>query len=87
MRRIYWPRQFEVGQNGQKLGALRYMSLDVEQLYGVAELGGRNFSETMELSQGASRGLFNRAKVVPPPPPQPQKITVTASVQCAFQIQ
>jgi uncharacterized protein len=90
MRRAIGRASIALEQKGQKLGGLRYMSLDVKQLYGVAELDGRNFAETMELNQGASGGLFNRAKVAPPPPPpppQPQKITVTASVQCAFQIQ
>ena len=90
MRRAIGRASIALDQKGQKLGALRYMSLDVKQLYGVASLEGRNFAETMELNQGVSGGIFNRAKVAPPPPPPPpqaQKITVTASVQCAFQIQ
>jgi uncharacterized protein len=73
-------------QKGQKLGTLRYMSLDVKQLYGVATLEPLATStETVETS-----GLFSARKMAPPPPmppPQPQKITVSASVQCAFQIQ
>ena len=73
-------------QKGQKLGALRYMSLDVKQVYGVAAL------ETLETTTESreSSGLFSARKVAPPPPmpsQQPQKITVSASVQCAFQIQ
>jgi len=90
MRRAIGRAGIALEQKGQKLGALRYMSLDVKQLYGVASLEGRNFAEVAELTQGASGGIFNRAKVAPPPPPplpQPQKIAVTASVQCAFQIQ
>ncbi|MFY9558670.1 MAG: SIMPL domain-containing protein [Terriglobales bacterium] len=72
-------------QKGQKLGALRYMSLDVKQVYGVARL--ETFpttTETVEVS-----GAFSERKAIspPPPPPPPQKITISASVQCAFQIQ
>jgi hypothetical protein len=72
-------------QKGQKLGALRYMSLDVKQVYGVARL--ESFATTTEKMEVS--GLFKERKVTPPPmpPPQPQKITVSASVQCAFQIQ
>ena len=73
-------------QKGQKLGSLRYMSLDVKQLYGVVPLEGRNFADLTELSQGTA-GKTDRYAPPPPPPPQPEKVTVTASVQCAFQIQ
>lgn len=75
-------------QKGQKLGALRYMSLDVKQLYGVAQFAYSGAaSEVVEDKNG---GIFAMHKIAPPPPPpvqQPQKITVSASVQCAFQIQ
>lgn len=79
-----------LAQNGQKLGAVRYANLDVRQLVGVASiqnmpLGG--MAETVEVSNGA--GLFSRAKAPPPPPyppVQPQKISVSATVQCAFEI-
>jgi hypothetical protein len=71
-------------QKGQKLGGLRYMSLDVKQVYGVATL--ETFATTTE---SVASGVFRERKVAPPPMPsqQPQKITVSASVQCAFQIQ
>jgi hypothetical protein len=61
------------------------MSLDVKQVYGVAKLETLATStETLEVSGG----LFKERKAAPPmPPQQPQKITVSASVQCAFQIQ
>jgi hypothetical protein len=66
------------------------MSLDVKQLVGVAQLQSYAMSsvaESVEVSSGG--GLFNRKPVAPPPllPPQPQKIAVSATVQCAFQIQ
>ncbi len=71
-------------QKGQKLGALRYMSLDVKQIYGVARLETLGTAtETVEVSGGFSE----RKAAPPPPPPPPQKITISASVQCAFQIQ
>jgi len=71
-------------QKGQKLGALRYMSLDVKQIYGVAGLVPSAVMETLEVNEA-----FSEKKATSPamPPPQPQKITVSASVQCAFQIQ
>ncbi len=55
-------------------------------LYSAAEY---NSIATATESSG-SVGWFGAAKKVaapPPPPPQPQKITVSATVQCAFQIQ
>lgn len=93
MRRAVGRASIALDQKGQKLGTLRYMTIDVHQLSGVAQL--QNFStamETVEVSAGTGNGggLFHRDKVAPPPPPpppQPEKITVNASVQCAFQIQ
>lgn len=68
------------------------MSVDVKQLVGVAELQSftslRTPTETVEVLR---EGFWGRGKAPAPPPPlpppQPQKIAVTASVQCAFQIQ
>jgi len=71
-------------QKGQKLGTLRYMSLDVKQIYGVAALSPGEVVESLEVND-----TFSDKKAVHPPmtTPQAQKITVSASVQCAFQIQ
>jgi uncharacterized protein YggE len=80
-------------QKGQKLGGLRYMSVDVQHLMGVAQLETLpTATETVEMSgDTGGGGFFSRKKSTAPPPPlpppQPQKITVRASVQCAFQIQ
>lgn len=91
MRRAIGRAGIAVEQKGQKLGSLRYMSLDVQQLFGVAQLQNLYVAtETSEISADRNGGLFDHHKAAgppPPPPPTPQKITVRASVQCAFQIQ
>jgi hypothetical protein len=65
------------------------MSLDVKQLFGIAQL--QNLPVQAETAETVETGgIFAHKKVAPPPPPpppQPEKITVTASVQCAFHIQ
>jgi uncharacterized protein YggE len=93
MRRAIGRASVALEQKGQRLGALRYMSLDVKQLVGVAELQTQLLYSTAEIMDlnGGGGGGFRRDKRPPPPPPlpqaQPQKIAVSASVQCAFQIQ
>jgi uncharacterized protein YggE len=80
-------------QKGQKIGTLRFANLDVKQLSGVASMNVFSVAEygaydsTTESTRG---GLWSARKVAPSPPPappQPEKITVSATVQCAFQIQ
>ena len=87
MRRAIGRASVALEQKGQKLGGLRYMSLDVQHLLGVAEL--QNLPTAAETIEVAAGGFFSKKAAPPPPPlpPQPQKITVRASVQCAFQIQ
>lgn len=90
MRRAVGRASIALEQKGQKLGALRYMSLDVKQLVGVAQLQSLPLYGTSESLQVSSGGGFldkQRSSYPPPPPPQPQKIAVSASVQCAFQIE
>ena len=88
MRRAIGRAGIALEQKGQKLGGLRYMTVDVQHLIGVAQIQSLDFAtETVEVS--GLGGLFDKKKIAPPPPPppqQPEKITVTASVQCAFQI-
>jgi uncharacterized protein YggE len=89
MRRAIGRASIALEQKGEKLGGLRYMSLDVRQLYGVANLETLpSATESVEVSAGGG-GLFSKKMPPPPPPPpsRPAKITVSASVQCAFQIQ
>jgi uncharacterized protein YggE len=89
MKRAIGRANAALEQKGQKVGALRFASLDVKQLVGVARLDAYSVqTQTVEVSAGG--GVFSHAKAPPPPPPplpRPEKITVSASVQCAFQIQ
>lgn len=89
MKRAVGRASTALEQKGQKLGALRYMSLDVKQIYGVARLDNYYAAESAEVV-ASSGGVFGLHKAAPPPPPppppQPEKITVSASLQCAFQI-
>lgn len=76
-------------QNNQKAGAVRYASVDVQQLVGVSQYDVAQLQATDVVKE--SGGLFSMHKAATPPPPpppvQPGKITVSATVQCAFQIQ
>jgi len=78
-----------LAQNHQKVGAIRYASLDVRQLVGVTQFSANqvaSLTETVVVSGGVASA--DRAPAAPPPPPvRPQKITVSATVQAAFQIQ
>src|SRR5215470_3291393 len=83
-------------QKGQKVGTLRFANLDVKQIVGtssmdVYSLNGLDLYAKLEGSGGGGGGFFGAKKRMaappPPPPPQPEKITVSATVQCAFQIQ
>ena len=76
-------------QKGQKVGALRYMSLDVKQLVGVAEIQSLPLYSTVEVEAGVVGNYGRSKKELPPPPPppaRPERIKVSATVQCAFQI-
>lgn len=85
MQRAIGRANAALEQKGQKVGALRYASLDVKQLMGVAQFVPAQLTQTVEVTSG----LFTRNKVVAPPPLpslSPVKMTVSATVQCAFQI-
>jgi uncharacterized protein len=93
MKRAVGRANAALEQKGQKIGALRFANLDVKQLAGVSQMSVytmREYSalaETVDVSAGRSGGYDKRAPTPPPPVPQPEKITVSATVQCAFQIQ
>lgn len=78
-------------QKDQKIGTLRFANLDVKQLIGVANVDVYSVAEynTNATTESRVGSLWSAKKMVapPPPPPQPEKITVSATVQCAFQIQ
>jgi len=81
-------------QQGQKVGTLRFANLDVKQIVGASSMNVYSLAEFNALetatASGGGGGWFGAAKKLaapPPPPPQPEKITVSATVQCAFQIQ
>jgi uncharacterized protein len=76
-------------QKGQKVGALRFANLDVRQLAGVAaySMSSLSVSEVVEVPGGVSGGYAHKQASMPPVSlPRPEKIRVSATVQCAFQI-
>jgi uncharacterized protein len=86
MRHAIGRASVALEQKGQKLGGLRYMSLDVRQLLGVVQLQNlTGISESVDVSGRISAD--KRERFPSSSPPQPEKIKVTAGVQCAFQIQ
>jgi uncharacterized protein len=89
MRRAMGRASIALEQKGQKLGALRYMSLDVRQLVGVAQLQSMPMVSTVEVeaSTGSGFGSHPKKQAAPLSPPRPERIKVSATVQCAFQIQ
>ncbi len=89
MRRAMGRANAALEQKGQKIGVLRFANLDVKQIVGVARLDVASLSLTEAVE--VQNGFFGSRKAVaappPPPLPRPEKITVSATVQCAFQIQ
>lgn len=89
MRRAIGRASIALEQKGQKLGGLRYMNLDVQQPMGVLVSQLQNMPAMASTSEIVSKGFWDKSAPPPPPPPppQPEKITVRATVQCAFQIE
>jgi uncharacterized protein len=86
MRRAVGRANAALAQTGQKAGALRYASLDVKQLLGVTRLESNDLAFVAQVSPGVAE--LGRAKQTASlPTVRPEKITVTATAQCAFQIQ
>jgi len=73
-------------QKGQKVGSLRFANLDVKQIVGVSRMEVASLS-LMEVAAETSDSRMKKSSASPPALPQPEKITVSATVQCAFQIQ
>lgn len=79
-----------LGESRQKLGSVRYANIDVKQIAGVLRLQQRNYTQLLDVSPGTSAETFAKSATPAPPPfptVTPEKITVSATVQCAFQIQ
>ena len=93
MKRAIGRANAALEQRGQKVGALRFASVDVKQLIGVSQiqdlpLNGRNYEALAMLQSGVADKASAGIPPPPPPPlPHPEKIKVSATVQCAFQIQ
>jgi len=91
MRRAMGRAGAALAEKGEKVGPLRFASLDVRQLAGVATLE-RGLIQAEQLVEipggavGASNGRKQQYQEVLPQV-RPEKITVSATVQCAFQIQ
>jgi uncharacterized protein len=93
MRRAVGRANAALEPKGQKVGVLRFANLDVQQLINLSNINvypvtAYAMTETVSVSAGGG-WPGSAKKVAPAPPPglpQPEKITVRASVQCAFQI-
>jgi uncharacterized protein YggE len=75
-----------LGESGQKIGPLRYANVDVRPIVGITPLAGRNYTQLMDLAKEPSAERVPAAAPPPFPVVAPEKITVSATVQCAFQI-
>jgi uncharacterized protein YggE len=77
-----------LAQTGQKVGAIRYASVDVRQINVPQEYLTADNVQSLEMF-GLRKGATSGAPPPPPPLPSvsPEKITVSATVQCGFQIQ
>lgn len=86
MRRAVGRATAALEQKGQKLGTLRYATLDVRQLVGIARMESLQLMTTSVTSTD-SRSANRTASLPPVPTTQPEKITVSASIQCLFHIE
>jgi len=88
MQRAMGRANAALEQKGQKAGPLRYASVDVTQLMGVAGLESVPMAAQAVRVSAETRNI--RREMASPsavlPPVAPEKITVRATVQCAFQI-
>jgi hypothetical protein len=76
-----------LGQGGRKLGPLRYASVDVKQPTGVVRVEGLQIQALPLLARGAVAAESAATSLPAVPAATPEKIKVTATVQCVFQLQ
>jgi uncharacterized protein YggE len=90
MRRAVGRANAALEQKGQKVGVLRFANVDVTQLRTISEipLASRSGILLGTLDPGGQRAKTSSSTpAVPPPPmPRPEKIVLSATIQCAFQI-
>ena len=90
MQRALGRATVALEQTRQKLGAARSVNLEVSQLIGVEQIQQLQSYQT-DRSESVNGGIFGGAhKMAPPPPPppvRPEKITISANVQCVFEIE
>jgi hypothetical protein len=87
MRRAEGRARAALGQNGSRLGPLRYANIDVKQVVDVTRV---DSIQEWRMRRGIPAGylaLAEEAAPAPLPPALPAKIRVSASVQCVFQLQ
>jgi uncharacterized protein YggE len=85
MKRAVGRATAALDEKGQKVGGLRFANLDVKQIVGVSRMEVATLS-VVEVTAGDYDSRAKKSAISPPPLPQPEKITVSATVQCAFQI-
>ena len=78
MKRAIARANSALEQKGQKVGALRFASLDVKQLIGIAQIQVAALAQSVEVTNGFF-SYAKRAMTPPPPPPvvHPEKIAVS----------
>jgi uncharacterized protein len=89
MRRAAGRANAALEQKGQKVGALRFANVDVTRILGVQRLALNSgfIAQEADGVQMSYAGKSQKGAATPPPPmPRPEKITLTATIQCAFQI-
>ena len=91
MKRAVGRANSALEQKGQKVGALRFANVDVAQVVGTQRLLSTNggfIAEGLDAVQMSYASKAGKNSPPPPPPsmPRPEKITLTATIQCAFQI-
>jgi uncharacterized protein YggE len=80
MRRAEGRARAALGDSSRKLGPLRYANVDIRQIVPVARFGAIDYTTAL---------MPERKELANPMPtlPSPEKVSVTASVQCVFQLQ
>src|SRR5262249_14594146 len=91
MQRALGRATVALEQTKQELGPARSVNLEVRNLVGIRQIGGLDFFAPEQINElGHEDRIFGGAKKTAPPPPppvRPERITISAAVQCVFQIE